>query len=804
MAYYPDAEAVFADADARIELAQALLAKAKPIAGTPAEIYLTKTRKIPASTVQACTDLRYLPSPIEGRPVVDHALVSLLRDAAGEVCGLQLEYCDIAGARTAAEPFKKTYALREHGVRDGLFSAGGDGETAFLTEGYSVKALAIASLGLKAYGGGGRGIIGFAVPPEPGVVIVPDRRPQDSSPDALAHDRDLKHAADRLLIAGKTVLIAKAPECQHAGGTACKDADDYLRRHGPINLKGLIEATEVTTLSLDGEARRLAQIDDPLERDQATKAKATELRIRAALLRDRVVHYREKLRRDSVAAGDKGLSGDEVVLKDLVLWHEKVDGGALVTEIASYINKHAIVPDHATLVLALWTLHAHAYDAFYHSPRLVLRSPTKGCGKSTLRRALSRLVPRPFEAVDITGPTLFRPIGQWHPTVFIDEANEINWTNARDLIAVVNSGHCRDDPGVPRCVGQDFDVRMFRVWAPLCLALIGFLPSTIAERSITVEMRKKASTTGIRRLVRRDRDKLAEQLARKAARWASDHKIALENADPELPPTLGDRPADNWRPLLAIADLVGLAADARTAAVALSPVDDDGEDLGVQLLADILGIFNQAKAAQLPSSTIAQQLLAMEERPWAELGRMQRPLTTNTMARMLRPFKIRPSGTIRVGGSTPKGYARASFEAAWAAYSLPGTQFQPPHRHNPGVEPVSEDLQPPHSAHDVADENGPKAAETATCGGVAVATGSRIKNAAGNGHAADAEAEKVIAEIEAGDRCAGCLVEFNGEDAELIGTRWYHRTEQCAGAARAKAPSPPKKRSLIKRPGQPV
>ena len=66
-----------------------------------------------------------------------------------------------------------------------------------------------------------------------------------------------------------------------------------MRQHGPIRLKELIETTEVSALSLDGEARKLAQIDDPLERDAQTKARATELKVRVALLRDRVTHYRE-------------------------------------------------------------------------------------------------------------------------------------------------------------------------------------------------------------------------------------------------------------------------------------------------------------------------------------------------------------------------------------------------------------------------------------------------------------------------------------------------------------------------------
>ena len=154
------------------------------------------------------------------------------------------------GARTGAEPGKQTYALREHGVRDGLFHAGGAGDVAYLAEGYSCKPLALASLGLKAYGGGAMTVLGFAVPPERTVVLVPDRAP---APDQWTadgkerlldqHEAAYARAVDRLLLAKpqRTVLVASAPDCTvHA---ACKDADGYLRQHGEIRLRELIGRT---------------------------------------------------------------------------------------------------------------------------------------------------------------------------------------------------------------------------------------------------------------------------------------------------------------------------------------------------------------------------------------------------------------------------------------------------------------------------------------------------------------------------------------------------------------------------------
>jgi hypothetical protein len=69
-------------------------------------------------------------------------------------------------------------------------------------------------------------------------------------------------------------------------------------------------------------------------------------------------------------------------------------------------------------------------------------------------------------------------------------------------------------------------------------------------------------------MYRRRRDEIVERLrldrldefiplARRCARWALDNVARLRGADPPVPAELHDRAADNWRPLLAIADLAG-------------------------------------------------------------------------------------------------------------------------------------------------------------------------------------------------------------------------------------------------------
>ena len=48
-----------------------------------------------------------------------------------------------------------------------------------------------------------------------------------------------------------------------------------------------------------------------------------------------------------------------------------------------------------------------------------------------------------------------------------------------------------------------------------------------------------------------------EPLRRQAARWAVHNAASLLSADPDVPTALSGRAADNWRPLIAIADLAG-------------------------------------------------------------------------------------------------------------------------------------------------------------------------------------------------------------------------------------------------------
>src|SRR5216684_4295770 len=111
---------------------------------------------------------------------------------------------------------------------------------------------------------------------------------------------------------------------------------------------------------------------------------------------------------------------------------------------------------------------------------------------------------------------------------------------------------------IPRCVGDDHDVRLFNVFGAKVLAMIGRPSATILSRSITITLHRKTAGERVKPL-REDRLRVElGPLRQQWRRWALDHLEALRVHDPTMPADLPvNRASDNWRPLLSITDLAG-------------------------------------------------------------------------------------------------------------------------------------------------------------------------------------------------------------------------------------------------------
>jgi len=198
--------------------------------------------------------------------------------------------------------------------------------------------------------------------------------------------------------------------------------------------------------------------------------------------------------------------------------------------------------------------------------------------------------------------------------------------------------------------------------------LIGKLPATLASRSVWVELQRLKSGEAVEPL-RFDQLSGFDPIRQRARRWACDNTQAVATQDPAMPDGVHGRMADNWRPLLAIAEIAGghwpqLARQA--IAVSAGRAAEDTETTSVMLLEDIRTLFAGTNRDRMSSHEILHALVQMEERPWREIRRGA-SLTPHGLTKMLKPFGI-ASNTIRIENGTAKGYKKDQFADAWARY----------------------------------------------------------------------------------------------------------------------------------------
>jgi Protein of unknown function (DUF3631) len=434
-------------------------------------------------------------------------------------------------------------------------------------------------------------------------------------------------------------------------------APDYTPKDGQAKSEDAQSEPEPT--AADAEIARLAKLA-PLQYEQERKTAAERLELRAAILDKLVQAERAKL----------GLNGDSkqghaISFPEPEPWPQPVYGAELLDQIATAIRNHVVMSDAARDAAALWVLHTYLVDSFLVSPRLGVRSPIKGCGKTLLLDVLGRLVLRPLPTANVTPAAIFRVVEAHRPCLLVDEADTFLREND-ELRGVLNGN--RKGSQVLRTVGDDHEPRAFATYSACAIALIGTLPDTLHDRAVTIDLKRRLRSEQVEPF-RPDRADSLDVLARRAARWAKDHAERLGDADPKMPDGIINREADNWRPMLAIADEAagGWPARACKAAEAahIAAGGDEASRLEL-LLGDIRDTFT---GAEMPSADLVKALVAIEGRPWAEFGKSQRPLTQTRLARLLKPLGIAP------GNVGPEGAASGVTSAT--SSKKPSTAISP-------------------------------------------------------------------------------------------------------------------------------
>lgn len=507
-----------------------------------------------------------------------------------------------------------------------------------------------------------------------------------------------KALAKELQKRGVRVRIADVPALPGVNGP-----DDLIAEQGDDALLGVLDAAKPFTVDREkaiSSAPALSESGiDALQPGADPEAIEEALRVLGGLLIGADPLTRELTREGAIrklaAAGIKAPArlidaaigpaqgypeprAARIVDDDPAPWEQKVDGPELLSAIEELCSRFVVLPAGAGVVLALWVPHTHAFDAARATPYLAVESPEKRCGKTLLLEVIGQMVRRPLTTSNISLAMVFRVIECAAPTLLIDET-ETFLENHDGLRGVLNGGHRRAGAYVIRGVGDDYEPKRFSTWCPKALALIGKLPDTLQDRSIVIEMRRKTAGEKVDPFRPELLEIEFEQLRRKLVRWAQDTVPALERAEPELPKELGDRAADCWRPLLAIADAAGgnWPRIAREVAVRFSGSGaQEDESANVMLLADLRDLF-ASRGERVTSAEIVAALAMMESRPWPE-WRHGKPMTVRQLAHLLKGFGISPR-QLWVDNEKVRGYELADFEDAFKRY-LPAA--------NPAIYPV--------------------------------------------------------------------------------------------------------------------
>jgi len=466
-------------------------------------------------------------------------------------------------------------------------------------------------------------------------------------------------------------------ESERPGGVTLGTLFEYAKQGGwtwqggcSVTLGGS-SAKEPTTSKTQTEdelvLNRLAKLS-PLDYDRCREKEAKQLGIRPASL-DKEVGRRRKSQTDPA-------QGKKLVYDDPVPCDSPVVGGEVLNQVAGVFRQYVVLPDGAADALALWVAHAHVFEAFELTPRLNFFSPEKGCGKTTLLDVLATVTPRAQRMENISTAATFRLVEKYKPILLLDEVDTY-LSNNEELRGLLNAGH-RRGAQVLRCEGDNHDLATYGVFAPAVLAGIGSLPGTLEDRSVVVRLaRAKQGEVEKQFDSRRLNDERI--IHAKLARWCQDQAEALAVSDPKMPASAFNRVADNWRPLFAVAEEAGGDWPARATKAYEALTAENGEQgINELLLSDIKKVLeSDSELGRITSATLVAALAQIEERPWAEYGRSQKPITARQVARMLKSFKI-SSRQIRVGESTCKGYHVADFDDAFARYLPPS----PPPKRN--------------------------------------------------------------------------------------------------------------------------
>jgi hypothetical protein len=284
-----------------------------------------------------------------------------------------------------------------------------------------------------------------------------------------------------------------------------------------------------------------------------------------------VIHSNRKLGKEPWT-DDSGTRLSPECVRRFIAGGAKVDGPSLLARCESLLRSYVHVRDERLyLLLAVWSIGTYLYPLFSHYGYMFFHSTFPRSGKTRAEEILSHLC---FEAtVPLNAPTVatIRETAAEGHTVILDtlERWKKKSPEAHSAAMELLDAGFRNGGTVAKMVSAGegkWKKVSFPVYAPYVLAAIDrqSLTDTALDRSFPIEMHRKPITIKKQKYSWHRCEQECQPLRDDLYRWALENATLLEatyegaelDADVDAL-ELNDRAADIWKPLLAVARVIG-------------------------------------------------------------------------------------------------------------------------------------------------------------------------------------------------------------------------------------------------------
>ena len=364
-------------------------------------------------------------------------------------------------------------------------------------------------------------------------------------------------------------------------------------------------------------------------------------------------------------------------------WPDAVDGKELLNEIYTLLERVIHLTDEQYLAISYWVLHTYFIrpkgtpQVFRYSPILLLTSPLRACGKTTLMLLLAELCHKSRKVTNITDASLYRLLDSFQPTLFLDEIDTY-LAKREEMIGHLNSGFDEREGTVYRQTGADWSkTAEFSSWGAKCLAGIGSQHPNLESRAIKIPLERKPVSKKFERIqmILATDPSCFQDIRRKSIRFAIDSEQSLKSIPPVFVESLSDRNNDCWSSLLHLAKFIEPnSEDLTRAAIKICADVTEERTQDEEFISDLAELVFSCSEECVTSESLVKFANSLEDRPYKH---KRGGFTAYDLAVILKRYGIKPK-QYKIRGKNIRGYDKSDLLDLINKYSGPSNHPAPP------------------------------------------------------------------------------------------------------------------------------